>query len=357
MQYYASEDRCLSGLPKTRKRKPYRNRATCQFPLQQVHCGVTESLSSIAETLRTRLVRGVEAGTLVAGDRLPSARELVTEFRVDNRTILAAYRQLADDGLVEIRERGGVYVSESLGSAPNLSMFPAKWFSELFTEALARGIAAPVFVDNLRRSLETLRLRAVVLSSTQDQVAGLARELRDDFGFVADGIVADKLASVAPDVLRRADLFLATEGHAALVEKLGSQYSKPTIILTVRSDFVAGEWALLLRQPIWAIVATKEFGAMLKHFLGGLRGIENLHVMVHGVDDLTLIPAGAPIYVTHRVRDVLDIHSLPGRFLPPARTISTESAREIFSFLVPSNVAALQAILGAGNGVDGQDRR
>ena len=34
-----------------------------------------------------------------------------SEFGVDHRLILAAYKQLAAEGLVEVRERGGVYVS------------------------------------------------------------------------------------------------------------------------------------------------------------------------------------------------------------------------------------------------------
>ena len=39
---------------------------------------------------------------------------------------------------------------------------------------------------------------------------------------------------------------------------------KPVIAIEVRPDLVAGEWAMLLRQPVWAVVATPAFGEMLR---------------------------------------------------------------------------------------------
>lgn len=68
---------------------------------------MTEPHGVIVETLRGRILRGLQAGTLVSGDRLPSARDLVAEFEVDHRVILSAYRELAGEQLVELRQRGG----------------------------------------------------------------------------------------------------------------------------------------------------------------------------------------------------------------------------------------------------------
>ena len=55
-----------------------------------------------------------------------------------------------------------------------------------------------------------------------------------------------------------------------------------TILLEVRPDLIMGEWAMLLKRPIWAVVATPQFGEMLRKFFSGVPGIENLHVLVHG---------------------------------------------------------------------------
>ena len=45
---------------------------------------------------------------------------------MDHRAILAAYRTLASEGLVEVRERGGVYVAERDGSGER-HILPAAW--------------------------------------------------------------------------------------------------------------------------------------------------------------------------------------------------------------------------------------
>ncbi|MEO6879153.1 MAG: GntR family transcriptional regulator, partial [Gemmatimonadaceae bacterium] len=133
---------------------------------------MTEPRTTIAETLRGRVLRELQAGTLQPGDRLPSARELVAEFGVDHRMILAAYRQLVDEELVDVRERGGVYVSSSNATHTGFPALPVKWFVEMLTEGFAHEIPAPELHEWLRRSIETLRLRAVVLTTTSDQAAG-----------------------------------------------------------------------------------------------------------------------------------------------------------------------------------------
>jgi len=307
---------------------------------------VTEPRESLVEILRGRVFRGLHAGTLEPGARLPSARELVDEFGVDHRIILAAYRELAAEGLVDIRERGGVYVAptaERSGIEPTL---PVTWFVDTLTAAFAREIPAEEVHEWLRRSVETLRLRAVVVSSTEDQVAGLARELRDDFGLLAEGIVGAELADpeLHSATMRRADVLITTTAQAELVDRLGAELGKPVITIDVRPDLVAGEWAMLLRQPVWAIVASAEFGAMLRKFFANVRGVENLRILVHGKDDLSTIPDGAPTYVTSRVRESLGNTRIRGRILPAARSISIDSARAVFDYIVRANLRAAQTI-------------
>src|SRR5688572_30346161 len=73
---------------------------------------------AIAGALRQRVVGGLHLGTLKAGDRLPSLRQLAAETGADPRVVLAAYRQLAREGLVGLRTRSGAYVD---AGAPGVS--------------------------------------------------------------------------------------------------------------------------------------------------------------------------------------------------------------------------------------------
>lgn len=301
--------------------------------------------ATVIGTLRTRILRGLHAGTLAFGDRLPSTRDLVGEFGVDHRLILGAYKQLAAEGLVEVRERGGVYVSGAHVTTDGPDALPVRWLANVFSEAFARETPAPEVSEWFRRSLETLRLRAVIISSTHDQVTGLARELREDFGLIADGIPAATLEDPsASATLRRADVIIATSGHVDAARRIGDELHKAVITIDVRPDLVAGEWTMLLRQPVWAVVATAEFGDMLRRFFKDVRGVENLHVLVFGRDDLSVIPEGAPTYVTHHVRETMTPGMIRGRILPPARTIAVDSARVIFEFIVRANLRALRTM-------------
>jgi DNA-binding transcriptional regulator YhcF (GntR family) len=304
---------------------------------------VNDPRELILDTLRGRVLRGIQAGTLRAGDRLPTSRELATEFGVDYRLVIASYKRLEAEGLVQLRPRGGVYLAEGGGSRGGIPPLPEGWLAELLTEGLAREIPGPALHEWLRRSLETLRLRCVAVTTTGDQAEGLCRELRDDFGMEADALLAEDVRDVTPYPLplRRADLIVTTQAHAEWMRSTGESLGKPVIVVDVRPELAGGEWALLLRQPVYAVVASPEFGEMLRRFYAKVPGIENLHIVVYGRDDLQQIPAGAPTYVTQHVRSQLGGVRIPGRVLPAARTISSDSAREIFSFIVRSNVEAM----------------
>ena len=62
-----------------------------------------------------RCVRlGVASGELAVGEQLPPAAELAAALSVDRNTVLAAYRQLRDDGLLEFRRGRGARVAAAV---------------------------------------------------------------------------------------------------------------------------------------------------------------------------------------------------------------------------------------------------
>ncbi|MGD9573038.1 MAG: GntR family transcriptional regulator [Thermoleophilia bacterium] len=72
---------------------------------------------SSPEPLRDQIVtcvrRGVSRGELAVGDRLPPAAELGEALSVDRNTVLAAYRRLRDEGVLEFRRGRGARVARS----------------------------------------------------------------------------------------------------------------------------------------------------------------------------------------------------------------------------------------------------
>ena len=71
----------------------------------------------IYRQLRDRVVAMVLEGTLKEGEALPSVRQVATEYRLNPITVLKAYQQLVDEGLVEKRRGLGMFVSAGASSA------------------------------------------------------------------------------------------------------------------------------------------------------------------------------------------------------------------------------------------------
>jgi GntR family transcriptional regulator len=66
----------------------------------------------IYRQLRDRVVAMVLEGVLKDGEALPSVRQVAAEYRLNPLTVLKAYQQLADEGLVEKRRGLGLFVTE-----------------------------------------------------------------------------------------------------------------------------------------------------------------------------------------------------------------------------------------------------
>jgi GntR family transcriptional regulator len=66
----------------------------------------------IYRQLRDRVVAMILEQVLKEGDPLPSVRTVAAEYRVNPLTVLKAYQQLGDEGLVETRRGRGMFINE-----------------------------------------------------------------------------------------------------------------------------------------------------------------------------------------------------------------------------------------------------
>src|SRR4051812_11101191 len=61
--------------------------------------------------LMEQVKHAVETGALRAGDQLPGIRPLAEELVINPNTVAKAYRELEHDGVVELRQGAGAFVS------------------------------------------------------------------------------------------------------------------------------------------------------------------------------------------------------------------------------------------------------
>jgi GntR family transcriptional regulator len=69
------------------------------------------SATPISRQIAQQISALCAAGSLAAGDRLSSVRELSRELGVNQNTILRVYERLSRDGLLEMRQGQGTFVA------------------------------------------------------------------------------------------------------------------------------------------------------------------------------------------------------------------------------------------------------
>jgi GntR family transcriptional regulator len=65
----------------------------------------------IYRQLRDRIVALILDNALAEGEAIPSARSVAAEYRINPLTVLKAYQELAEEGLVENRRGIGLFVN------------------------------------------------------------------------------------------------------------------------------------------------------------------------------------------------------------------------------------------------------
>jgi GntR family transcriptional regulator / MocR family aminotransferase len=97
--------------------------------------------SSLAAQLITQLRTAVTSGLVLAGERLPSSRELAATLGVSRTVVTTAYTQLFAEGWLEGRHGAGTYVA-NVTSAPAAARPPA--LSSVPDCAIEQAMASPM---------------------------------------------------------------------------------------------------------------------------------------------------------------------------------------------------------------------
>lgn len=76
-----------------------------------------ESATPVYEQIVVAVVEGITDGSLVAGSRLPTVRQLAGDLGVATNTVAKAYRQLETEGHVKTLGRNGTVIQQPTAQA------------------------------------------------------------------------------------------------------------------------------------------------------------------------------------------------------------------------------------------------
>jgi GntR family transcriptional regulator len=90
---------------------------------------------------------GIGAGTLSAGDQLPTVRQLAVDLAINPNTVLRAYRELELGGTLETHQGTGTFISPQKTTKNNAER--GRQLTQLATEFAARAGAAGFSLEEL----------------------------------------------------------------------------------------------------------------------------------------------------------------------------------------------------------------
>jgi len=110
------------------------------------------SSTPISRQIAEQIAALCAAGSLKAGDRLPSVRQLAQELAVNQNTILRVYERLVADGLLDMRHGEGTFVA---GNATRRRMEKQRrQFIDELGLVVRRGTMLGLPLDDLRQLFE-----------------------------------------------------------------------------------------------------------------------------------------------------------------------------------------------------------
>jgi GntR family transcriptional regulator len=101
-------------------------------------------------------VRGaIAAGSLIAGDQLPTMRQLAVDLSINPNTVVRAYRELEYDGLLETHQGTGTFISDQ--KIQRAGDERERQLGQIVSDAISRAGAAGFTIQDV---LDQMRVAA-----------------------------------------------------------------------------------------------------------------------------------------------------------------------------------------------------
>jgi DNA-binding transcriptional regulator YhcF (GntR family) len=282
----------------------------------------------VTDWLRRYVVGRLHVGALDAGGALPSIRRLAKEAGIDHRRIADAYRKLAAEGLVEIREGSGVYVT-NVDRQDAVRAERGRWMKELMYQAWGRRIA-PSALHRVIEAATTGPLRAGVIEGTRDHRVVLKHELETDFE-----IAVTDLTATPSDAAAEVDLVVGTTFESDAVASAAKRLGVPSVLVRVDPELASGVERRLKSGPVVAVVSDPRFGERVRSYMAAGPYASRLSIVLSGsvarLEDVE-VPPGATLLATRAARR--DLGAIEYHLLPYTRFIAPASARDLLGAML-----------------------
>ena len=222
----------------------------------------------------------VAAGLLAPGERLPSIRGLAARLGVHHLTVLAAYRTLADRGVLVIREGSGVRVADlQAAGAPEGGAALRAMAEWLVATARARGHDDQAILAACRDALAPpVVRRLVVVNPHPDLQALYAHELGERIDLPVAGFTPEEVEAAGAAAFEDACLLTSTNFAAPLRALLGDARAPVIMRLAPAGPMLERARALPDDAGVALISGSERFRFLMGELLAGVLPGDRLHV-------------------------------------------------------------------------------
>jgi GntR family transcriptional regulator len=126
--------------PAANKRTPFQSRL-------DLHSGVP-----VYRQIIDQVIGGIAAGTLTAGDQLPTVRQLAVDLSINPNTVIRAYRELEIRGILETQQGTGTFISQQKPQRDDADR--QRRLNQLVGEFIARAGSAGFTLEDVLERLQ-----------------------------------------------------------------------------------------------------------------------------------------------------------------------------------------------------------
>jgi DNA-binding transcriptional regulator YhcF (GntR family) len=240
----------------------------------------------IREQIKRQVRLLIDSGEMEQGESLPSARDMAELLKVNRNTVSQAYRELCEEGHVEVIRGSGTYVRQGPPAGHLKGLAPV--FEDALQKAKRLGYTAEETVEYFQSRLATLGStkgrRVLVVECSREAVDDITARLVRDLEVEAQGVVIQDLeenAELAPQNLREKDLVVCGMNHVEEFKRVVPDCEVEVLAVMLKPHMrVVNE---LLHLPA---------GSTVGFTCASQRGTETLRVPFSGGSSLKKIWAG-----------------------------------------------------------------
>jgi GntR family transcriptional regulator len=155
----------------------------------------------VREQIVTQIALGIASGDLLAGERLPSTREIARRFGVHSNTVGFAYQKLVERGLIEFKQGSGFFVSQNKPTDFDGELRLDQLIAGFFRSAQTLGFSTGEIQNHLQKWLDVQPPdRFLIVESDADLREILVEEIRQATNFRVDAVSFDDFRAQAARV-------------------------------------------------------------------------------------------------------------------------------------------------------------